>query len=156
MLSIDIPGWKTLHLDHLFLDYNGTLALDGKVLPGVRERLQELAVSLEIHVLTADTFGSVREELGETPCDLLIIPDMDQAKAKADYLESFKPSGSVAVGNGRNDALMLQKAALGIALLQDEGSATQTLNAADVVCRSILDALDLLRKPLRLTATLRD
>ena len=42
MLHIDVPGWKTLRLAHLFLDYNGTLALDGRILPGVAERLPSL------------------------------------------------------------------------------------------------------------------
>ena len=155
MLTIDIPGWKPLALRHLFLDYNGTLAMDGKLLPGVSERLTELSAQLDIHVLTADTFGSVRKELSAVPCDLLIIPLQNQAQAKADRLCSFDPALSAAVGNGRNDALMLREAALGIALLQEEGAAPQTLAAADVVCRSIPDALDLLLHPLRLTATLR-
>ncbi|WP_028571041.1 HAD family hydrolase [Desulfonatronum lacustre] len=155
MLHIDVPGWKTLRLAHLFLDYNGTLALDGRLLPGVAQRLEELSRHLDIHVLTADTFGSVREALGTLPCDLLIIPSQNQAQAKADHLRAFDPTLSAAMGNGRNDALMLREAALGIALLQEEGAAAHTLAAADVVCSSILDALDLLRHPLRLAATLR-
>ncbi|MCA9958568.1 MAG: HAD hydrolase family protein, partial [Anaerolineales bacterium] len=61
----------------------------------------------------------------------------------------------VAVGNGRNDALMLQAAALGIAVLQAEGTAVVTLTAADVVTPTILDALALLTEPRRLIATLR-
>ena len=156
MLTIDVPGWKPLVLTHLFLDFNGTLALDGTILPGVAEQLMDLSRDLDIHVLTADTFGSVRAELGAIPCVLAIIPPGNQARAKAEYLQTFDPAGSVAVGNGRNDALLLQQAALGIALLQEEGAAPQTLAAADVVCRSIRDALDLLRNPLRLAATLRD
>ncbi|WP_031385870.1 HAD family hydrolase [Desulfonatronum thiodismutans] len=160
MLHINVPGWKTLRLAHLFLDYNGTLALDGRILPGVAERLEELSRHLDIHVLTADTFGSVREELKVVPCDLPIIPPQgqstqEQAQAKADHLRAFDPALSAAMGNGRNDALMLREAALGIALLQEEGAAPQTLAAADVVCPSILSALDLLRHPLRLAATLR-
>ena len=155
MLHIDVPGWKTLRLAHLFLDYNGTLALDGRILPGVAEHLDELSRHLDIHVLTADTFSSVREELKVVPCDLLIIPPQNQAQAKADHLRAFAPALSAAMGNGRNDALMLHEAALGIALLQEEGAAPKTLAASDVVCRSILDALDLLRHPLRLAATLR-
>lgn len=157
MLHINVPGWKSLALAHLLLDYNGTLALDGQVLPGVTDRLTALSAHLHIHVLTADTFGSARAELGGIPCDLLIIPDRNQAEAKADMLHTVAASSDcVAVGNGRNDARMLQEAALGIALLQAEGAAPRTLAVADVVCRTILDALDLLRHPLRLTATLRD
>ncbi|TVQ99819.1 MAG: ATPase P [Desulfovibrionales bacterium] len=155
MLEIDVPGWKTLTLKHLVLDFNGTLALDGRLLPGVRERLDILAQQLEIHVLTADTFGSVQEQMRKIACGFCIIPLTEQAKAKAAYLENLGSSGCVAVGNGRNDALMLQAAALGIALLQEEGAAAQALAAADLVCRSICDALDLLVNPLRMSATLR-
>ncbi|SMP74175.1 Soluble P-type ATPase [Desulfonatronum zhilinae] len=155
MLTIDIPGWTSLTLEHLVLDFNGTLARDGKLLPGVRERLNNLGPALEIHVLTADTFGSVQDQMRGIACAVSVIPASEQARAKAAYLEKLGPSGCVAVGNGRNDVLMLEAAALGIALLQEEGAAPQTLAAADVVCRSVCDALDLLTHPLRLSATLR-
>jgi soluble P-type ATPase len=62
---------------------------------------------------------------------------------------------TVAVGNGRNDRLMLQESALGIAVILNEGAAMQTLLCADVVCTDIVAALQLLIHPLRLTATLR-
>jgi soluble P-type ATPase len=50
---------------------------------------------------------------------------------------------------------MLKEAALGIAVVQEEGDAVDTLVAADVVCNSINSALELLRNSLRLIATLR-
>jgi len=59
------------------------------------------------------------------------------------------------MGNGRNDRLMLQEAALGIAVIQTDGAAKEAVLAADVVVTGILDALALLLYPLRLTATLR-
>ncbi len=155
MLHIDIPGWTSLTLKHLVLDFNGTLALDGKLLHGVRERLNNLVPALEIHVLTADTFGSVQDQMRGIVCAVSVIPASGQARAKAAYLDNLGPSGCVAVGNGRNDALMLQAASLGIALLQEEGAAPGTMAVADVVCRSVCDALDLLANPLRLSATLR-
>jgi soluble P-type ATPase len=50
---------------------------------------------------------------------------------------------------------MLEAAALGIAVLGDEGLATEALQAADVVAGSIVQALDLLIRPARLVATHR-
>jgi soluble P-type ATPase len=50
---------------------------------------------------------------------------------------------------------MIEAAALGIAVVQAEGAAVETLLAADVAVASVLDALDLLAAPLRLAATLR-
>lgn len=64
-------------------------------------------------------------------------------------------AGVAAIGNGANDAKMLETAALGIAVLGPEGLAVETLHAANVVVPHINDALDLLLKPVRLIATLR-
>ncbi len=61
----------------------------------------------------------------------------------------------MAIGNGRNDRLMLAAAALGIVIIGEEGAAVQTVLASRVACHDILSALDLLRQPQRLVATLR-
>jgi soluble P-type ATPase len=155
MQEVSIPGHKTLLLSFLVLDYNGTIARDGRILEGVRERLRKLSERVEIQVLTADTFGSVRDELAGIPCQLTVIPKENQAQAKADFVRHLGCDQAVCVGNGRNDRAMLKEAALGIAIIQEEGAATEAILAADVVTHSILDALDLLLFPLRLTATLR-
>jgi soluble P-type ATPase len=59
------------------------------------------------------------------------------------------------MGNGRNDALMLRRAALGVGVLGSEGAAAEILHSADIVVRDIRDGFDLLLNPLRLSATLR-
>ncbi len=155
MLKVDIPGNKTMDLYFLVLDYNGTIACDGRIIPGVQDIIIELAGSLSIHILTADTFGSVQKELDGIPCERVVIPKENQARAKADYIRQLGSPHCVCVGNGRNDALMLKEAVLGIAVIQEEGCAMEALLAADVVTPGIRDALDLLRFPLRLAATLR-
>ncbi len=155
MIEIEVPGYGALRIAHLVLDYNGTIACDGKLIAGVEQRLKVLAEVLDIHVLTADTFGSVNRELAQTPCKVSVIPKQNQAEAKAGYLEKLGPELSVAIGNGRNDRIMLKNAALGIATVQAEGASLEALLAADIACPDIVSALDLLLKPLRLTATLR-
>jgi soluble P-type ATPase len=155
MIEVDISGYGKLRLEHLVLDYNGTMACDGKVIQGVAEALDILASDLSIHVLTADTFGNVRSALTGLPCRLSVLPPGSQEKGKLEYVRELGAKKTVCVGNGRNDRLMLKEAVLGIAVLQEEGCALESLMAGDVVCRHILDALDLLRFPGRLTATLR-
>jgi soluble P-type ATPase len=155
MLDINLPGAQPLGLSHLILDYNGTLARDGSLLEGVAERLKILAEHLEIPIVTVDTFGSVRTQVAHLPVELAIIPLEKQAQAKAAYMENLGPANAVAIGNGRNDTLMLQQAALGIAVMQTGGAATTALLAGDVVTPGIVDALDLLIHPDRLKATLR-
>ncbi len=155
MLSVEIPGTGTLNLAHLVLDYNGTLAVDGRLIQGLADKLNQLAQNLHIHIITADTFGSVRKEVAEIQCELIIIPTEKQDFAKLNFIRQLNLDTVVAIGNGRNDALMLQEAVLGIALLQAEGLAKEALSAADVVCSDIHSALDILLNPLRLKATLR-
>lgn len=155
MRKIAIPGFGVLRLKHVVLDYNGTLAVDGRLLPGVRRRLKSLSRDLKVHVLTADTFGGARAALSGVPCRLSILPLRKQDRAKRDYVVHLGATETVCIGNGRNDRMMLKSAALGIVVLQREGAASVALVAADLVMPKITEALDLLEKPLRLIASLR-
>jgi soluble P-type ATPase len=155
MIRINIPGFRDLQLVHLVLDYNGTLAVDGKVLPGVGEALNIVSSDLEVHVITADTFGFAANQLAGLPVKLTIIPVESQAEAKFKFVSHLGADGVVAIGNGRNDRMMLKAVALGIAVIQMEGASAETLTCADVVSLTILEALDLLQNPKRLIATLR-
>ena len=155
MIRIAIPGFRDLELEHLVLDYNGTLAADGMLLPGVGHILTSLSSDIRIHVITADTFGLAAAQLAGLPVELTILPAELQAEAKFDFVSQLGGDSVVAIGNGRNDRKMLKAAAIGIVLIQKEGSSTETLASADVVSFNILEALDLFRNPKRLIATLR-
>ena len=155
MIEISIPGRGKLRCSYLVLDYNGTLAVDGRLIDGVREALQHLSGTLEIHVLTADTFGKARSGLAGISCKLSILPTDHQDIGKRDYVKNLGAQFSVCIGNGRNDRLMLKAAALGIAVILNEGACSATLADADMVCTSITDALEMLLFPLRLVAGLR-
>ncbi len=151
----EVPGFGTLIVRHLVVDYNGTLAVDGKLLPGVAEQIRALAGLVEVHVVTADTFGGATAELEGLPCSVMVLREDGQDFAKRDYVRHLGPEQTVCIGNGRNDSLMMQEAVIGIALVQQEGAATATLHNADIVCGSLADALSLLLNPTRLVATLR-
>jgi soluble P-type ATPase len=156
MIAIDIPGRDSLRLCYGVFDFNGTLAVEGKVRAGVPERLAALARRLdELHVVTADTHGTVRAALANLPLQVTIIGRDRQAEAKERFIAALDPGRVVAIGNGQNDHLLLARAALGIAVIEGEGCAARSLAAADVVCGNIADALDLLLHPKRLEATLR-
>ncbi len=155
MLTVTIPGYDRLQIQHLLLDFNGTLAFDGKLIDGVREALHLLAQDIDIHVVTADTFGEAGQQLDGVPVKLTILAEANQDEAKLGYLSTLGAEMTVAIGNGRNDRLMLAQAAVGIGLLQQEGLAVEALVSADIICKNIGHALGLLLQPKRLTATLR-
>lgn len=156
MLEVTIPGRGVYRLEHLVLDVNGTLSLDGQLLPGVSERLAALRQFLRLHLLSADTHGGL-----DATAATLAIPatrlraGQPEAEQKAAYVQQLGADAVVAIGNGANDVGMLRASAIGIAVLGPEGLAADALLAADVLASSILDALDLLLSPRRLTATLR-
>lgn len=155
MISLDIPGVGAYEWSHLVLDVNGTLSTDGVLIPGVAERLQELGSSLAIHLLTANTRGTAGEIAAHLGVGWELIQAGQEAEQKRRFVASLGAANVVAIGNGRNDALMLAEAGLGIAVLGVEGTAAKTLLAADIVARDINEALDLLRTPQRILATLR-
>jgi soluble P-type ATPase len=155
VVTVEIPSGTTLELSHLVCDFNGTLSVDGVLLPGVRERVLDLSRNLDVHVVTADTFGRAQSELSELPVKVLVLPSDRQTERKIDYIQDLGTEGVVAIGNGNNDAAMLEAAALGICVVQGEGASVASVMVADVVCGSVLDALDLLIHPMRLVATLR-
>jgi soluble P-type ATPase len=155
MLKIDIPCKELLQIKNLLLDYNGTLAIDGKLIDGVEEKINLLSLDLNIFVITADTFGTVEDNLNKSNCKIKILNEGNQDNQKADFIKELNPLYTLAVGNGFNDRLMLEKAVLGICILQKEGAAIQTLLKADIVVSSIIDVFDMLLTPKRMIATLR-
>jgi len=153
--DIAVPGYGTLTLRHVVLDYNGTIAKDGEALREALELLAPLCERYRVHVITSDTFGTVKSALAAYDVTVTVLQSSDHTGEKARYVEGLGAQGCAAVGNGNNDARMLETAALGIALLGDEGCATRTLLAGDIVCKSIGEALGLLLSDKRLVATLR-
>ena len=155
MISIEIPGFGAVHLEHAVFDYNGTLACDGEISEPVRALLRRLQSQLKIHVLTVDTFGKVKKHLQGEPLTIHILKAGNEAQQKLEYVQSLGVERTICFGNGNNDVLMLQQARIGVAVIGEEGSGTSALNAADLVVRDITEGIELLFHPLRIKATLR-
>ena len=151
-LLAPIPGLVDLQLEHLMLDVNGTLTNHGALLSDLAPRIARLNGSLEIHLVSADTFGTLNSIAG-----LLNVRAVRAATGedKLRVLQELGPERCAVIGNGANDALVLASAAIGFAVLGPEGASARALRAADVVCASAADALDLLLEPQALSATLR-
>ncbi|MBZ0295226.1 MAG: ATPase P [Anaerolineae bacterium] len=153
MIEVNIPGRSALRLAYVVFDVNGTLAVDGVLVPGVKERLALLGQQVEIHLLTADTHGqqaAIDAELGLTATII-----QHGTTEKGGYVLNLGADHVAAIGNGANDTAMFNAAALRIAVLGQEGLYADLLKSADVLVRDINDALDLLLNPRRLVATLR-
>lgn len=154
-LALDIPGFGGLNIDHVLFDLNGTLALNGVIADSTRARLHTLGQVLKLHVISADTHGTLAQQVKGLPLHAHRIAGELGAPEKLALLRSLGAQQTIAVGNGRNDVAMLESAALGIAIAGPEGAARDTLLAADIIFTAIDDALDAIIHARRLLATLR-
>lgn len=149
-----------LDIRTLVSDFTGTLSCQGKLSAGVRERILMLNEWVDIHVVSSDSFGTADQELVGLPLKFRKLPTgspHDVAKQK--YVKNLKPPHIAAIGNGRNDRLMLQtvKEAGGLAIAVDngEGCATEALMNANLLIHGAVNALTLLLVRSSCKATLR-
>lgn len=151
-LRREIPGLGELELEHLLLDLNGTTSEWGAVGEGLPHRLRDLSKDLTVHLLSADTYGTLAETAGSLGIASRVVRNGEDKRAAVVELGA---DHCAAIGNGANDAAMLKAACIGIAVLGGEGVATSALHTADVLCGSMEEALDLLAHKGGLAATLR-
>ena len=155
LIQYSIPGLGDYSLEHLVMDVNGTLAVDGQLIEGVAAKVASLREVLTIHLLTADTHGRQSVIDGQLGLTATRIRAGGESLQKADYVRRLGSEKVVAIGQGANDAEMLAAARLGICVMSLEGVARETLLASDLVVPTILSALELLEKPMRIVASLR-
>ena len=149
------PGRGTYEIEHVVLDMNGMIALDGELLEGVEERLAVLRTMMHVVIITADTHGTagrLRERLG---LEMIELEKGDESSQKMNLVRQLGAERSIAIGNGSNDIAMLKESAIGVCVVGNEGAATGALINADIVVTDVRVALDLLLKTCRLVATLR-
>ena len=153
MLALNIPGRGQFICSHLVLDFNGTIAFNGELITGVAERITLLSKDLSIHVITADTNGTVARQCSGLPISVEILRSDDHTGEKGEFVRGLE--GVICMGNGANDEAMFTESDIAIAVAGREGCATATLLKSDMLIDNINDALDLLLNPKRVIATLR-
>ena len=152
MVTASIPEWGELALEYLLVDFNGTTAFNGQMKQVVRELLEEVSKHVKVYVVSSDSYESIDKEAEGS----FTVRKAANGSEKADLVRHLGPEHVAAIGNGANDAMMLREAALGIAVIGEEGSAASVLKEADIVVTDIAHALDLILHPERLVATLRE
>ncbi len=143
-------------IEHVVFDYNGTLAESGIIRSTTRERVRQLTELFSVHIITADTFGTVVEQMNDLPVTLKILKDTDTGNAKEQYVKALGADITACVGNGRNDICMCRRAVFSIAVIGKEGCYGKLLSVATVAVTSIDDAFVLLLDPLKRKATTRE
>lgn len=155
MLTYEIPGQGHMEIKNVVFDYNGTLAVDGKLIPGIKELLLKLTKRARVIILTADTYGTARKECSFLGDAIMAFPQEVAGEAKRKIVEQLGADCTICIGNGFNDTKMFEIAALSIAVIEPEGCSGKLLSYADIVVSSIRDAIEIVLSPNRIKATLR-
>lgn len=156
MLKIQIPGREVLQIENFVFDYNGTIATDGKISEGIKEKLSELSKRVNIYVATADTYGNASQECAKYGLQVKLLTSGETRNAKKEFVQQLNPMSTVCFGNGYNDEQMISDCLLSVGILGEEGIYAGLLSKCDIVVNSIENALDLFIKSNRLIALLRD
>lgn len=155
MITIKNLGMHTLEICNLVLDFNGTIATDGKIIDGIQEKIAAIkAQGVNVYCLTADSYGTATPQCEAAGIEVKSFPLAEAGIEKAKIVDSLSGDSAV-VGNGLNDIPMLDAADMAVAVIGPEGCCGKLLAHADVVVTSIFDALDLLLKPTRVKGLLR-
>lgn len=155
MVEIKIPGWPELQIHHLVFDVNGTIAIDGNLIEGIAQRIRDLQLFYQVHLITADTNNKQDQIDAALKLRAHRLVGANEACQKQEFVHSLGSQTVIAFGQGANDALMLQEAAIGICVLSKEGTCTEAVLHADILVPDIHCAFDLIENPKRMIATLR-
>lgn len=156
MLIYEIPGREDIKIENIVLDYNGTIAVNGKIIEGVKELLTKLKDYVNIYILTADTYGTVEKECKGMEAKVLTFPKENAGESKRDIVKELDGQKTICVGNGFNDIPMFKESILSIAIIEGEGASGKLLVESDIIARSIIESLEIILDINKMKATLRN
>lgn len=152
-MKYNIPEVGFIEINTIVLDLNGTLAVKGKIVEGVRSRIAKLKdMGINIVLFTGDQRGNAENLCNELGIDL---KKAVSEKEKEQFFLELDIEKAAAIGNARIDIGKFEHAKLSIATLQAEGIHTGILQHVDIIVPSINDALDLFIDSNSLEATMR-
>jgi soluble P-type ATPase len=154
MITMERPGQEPLRIEYILIDFEGTLAVDRRVDPKAKDKMNLLSRRTKIYVLAQGQDQVAEEVLKKVTAEVVHLKEGESSLGKLSLLNELGPQRTVAIGNGLDDVAMVENAGLGICVISREGTASEMLEKADLVVANILDALDFLLKPMRQQATL--
>lgn len=156
MILYEIPGRDNIEIENIIFDYNGTIAVDGKLIDGVKDLINKLSGSVDVYILTADTYGTVKKECIDINAKILTFPKENAGVSKEEIVKRLDGDKTICLGNGYNDILMFKEAILSIGIIEGEGASGKLLGHADIVVRSIIEGLEIMLNKNMIKATLRN
>jgi len=145
---------EDLDIHFVLIDFEGTLAMDGRVHPKAKDKVNLLSKRATVTILTKSNREKVEKTLRKMKAEILYVAEGDSSQQKLNVLQRLGPHQTAVIGNGLDDGQIMEQAGLGMCVIGKEGSSAEAMAKADLVVTHVLDALDFLLKPLRQRATL--
>lgn len=156
MILYEVPGRDNIEIENIVFDYNGTIAVDGRLIDGVLDLLNILSEKVNIYILTADTYGTVKKECKKINGKVLTFPKENAGQSKKKIVEDLGQNKTLCVGNGYNDIPMFEISILTMGIIEGEGASGKLLTKADIVSRNIIECLHIILNNSMVKATLRN
>jgi len=154
-MVINVPETGKYEIENIVFDYNGTIAINGEIISGILEKIVKLTEVFNVAIITADTFNTVRKAFKNTNVNIHIIDNENGMIQKKEFIKNIGSNKTIALGNGRNDELMLKEAIISVAILNNEGVSLKALNSADFLLKDINHFFEMIEEPKKLIAILR-
>ncbi len=154
-MVINVPETGKYEIENIVFDYNGTIAINGEIISGILEKIVKLTEVFNVAIITADTFNTVRKAFKNTNVNIHIIDNENGMIQKKEFIKNIGSNKTIALGNGRNDELMLKESIISVAILNDEGVSLKALNSADFLLKDINHFFEMIEEPKKLIAILR-
>jgi P-type E1-E2 ATPase len=155
MIEFQVPGMGKVEIKNVVFDLNGTLSMNGTISQDVEKKIRQLSQRVNVFILSSDTRGNLKELAEKLGVNYRRVSSPPENVAKEKFVEELGSENTIAVGNGKNDELMLKKAKLGIAVIGEEGACSSAILNADIIVINPLHALELIMDPQKIVATLR-
>jgi soluble P-type ATPase len=154
MILIERPGQEPLEIEYLLIDFEGTLAMDRRVHPKAKDKINLLSKRLKIYIFAKEEKERVEEVLKRVKAEIVFLNRGEASKQKLELIQRLGAFRTAVIGNGIDDLSIMKEAALGMVILGKEGTSGVLIQIANLVFTDVIDALDFLLKPLRQRATL--
>jgi len=157
MRIFNIPNYGEITIKNVVFDINGTIQFEGKISEEICIKFNDLRNFYDIYLISSDTRGNLKDIAKLLNVNYILITSngISHEEAKCKEIIKLGENETVAIGNGNNDALMLKKALLGLAIIGKEGTTTKCVLNSDLIFPDPLSAINFLLDEKMIIATLR-
>lgn len=141
-MDYNVQGVGKITIDTVIFDLNGTLAVNGKLVEGVKDRIERLKnEGFRVYVVSTDHRGNGKELADDLGIEFIYA---ETTNDKEDFIREFDPEMVAAIGNARVDIGLFDYARISIATMQAEGIHAAIFRFVDIIVTSVNDAIDIL------------